>query len=142
MGEVFAAPYSHQRMREDAAGLLRRPHIGTALSSATSTPRHAELGWARIVVHSQSDVWLGWACVGLKQEFHEPKWLWALTTTWLYAPTDVLALAPSLPTHPCNFQPIRMQIFVKTLTGKTITLEIESSDTIDTVKNKIQDREE
>jgi ubiquitin len=34
-----------------------------------------------------------------------------------------------------------MQIFVKTLTGKTITLEVESSDTIDNVKNKIQDKE-
>eukprot|EP00834_Sanchytrium_tribonematis_P000873 NODE_17_length_48642_cov_1.199349.p37 type:complete len:153 gc:universal NODE_17_length_48642_cov_1.199349:14975-15433(+) len=34
-----------------------------------------------------------------------------------------------------------MQIFVKTLTGKTITLEVESSDTIDTVKSKIQDKE-
>jgi ubiquitin C len=34
-----------------------------------------------------------------------------------------------------------MQIFVKTLTGKTITLEVESSDTIDQVKQKIQDKE-
>ena len=34
-----------------------------------------------------------------------------------------------------------MQIFVKTLTGKTITLEVESQDTIETVKNKIQDKE-
>ncbi|PKY41603.1 polyubiquitin 4 UBQ4 [Rhizophagus irregularis] len=34
-----------------------------------------------------------------------------------------------------------MQIFVKTLTGKTITLEVESSDTIDQVKAKIQDKE-
>ena len=33
-----------------------------------------------------------------------------------------------------------MQIFVKTLTGKTITLEVESSDTIDMIKNKIQDK--
>ncbi len=34
-----------------------------------------------------------------------------------------------------------MQIFVKTLTGKTITLEVESSDTISTIKTKIQDKE-
>lgn len=34
-----------------------------------------------------------------------------------------------------------MQIFVKTLTGKTITLEVENSDTIDQVKQKIQDKE-
>ena len=34
-----------------------------------------------------------------------------------------------------------MQIFVKTLTGKTITLEVESSDSIDNVKSKIQDKE-
>ncbi|CAB4490370.1 unnamed protein product [Rhizophagus irregularis] len=34
-----------------------------------------------------------------------------------------------------------MQIFVKTLTGKTITLEVESSDTIEQVKTKIQDKE-
>ena len=34
-----------------------------------------------------------------------------------------------------------MQVFVKTLTGKTITLEVESTDTIDAVKAKIQDKE-
>lgn len=34
-----------------------------------------------------------------------------------------------------------MQTFVKTLTGKTITLEVESLDTIDNAKSKIQDKE-
>ena len=40
---------------------------------------------------------------------------------------------------PTNF--FKMQIFVKTLTGKTITLEVEPSDTIENVKAKIQDKE-
>ncbi|XP_027712199.1 ubiquitin-60S ribosomal protein L40-like isoform X2 [Vombatus ursinus] len=35
-----------------------------------------------------------------------------------------------------------MQIFVKTLTAKTITLEVEPRDTIENVKAKIQDKEE
>lgn len=34
-----------------------------------------------------------------------------------------------------------MQIFVKTLTGKTITLSVGSEDTIATIKQKIQERE-
>ena len=36
---------------------------------------------------------------------------------------------------------IAMQIFVKTLTGKTITLEVEPSESIENVKAKIQDKE-
>merc|ERR1711881_13007 len=36
---------------------------------------------------------------------------------------------------------LKMQIFVKTLTGKTITLEVEGTDTIEAVKAKIQDKE-
>ena len=32
-----------------------------------------------------------------------------------------------------------MQIFVKTLTGRTITLDVEASDTINNMKAKIQD---
>ncbi len=35
-----------------------------------------------------------------------------------------------------------MQIFVKTLTGKTITLDVEPSDIIENVKGKIQDKED
>lgn len=34
-----------------------------------------------------------------------------------------------------------MQIFVKTLTGKSLCIDVESSDTIESVKNKIQDKE-
>ena len=34
-----------------------------------------------------------------------------------------------------------MQIFIKTLTGKTITLDVEPSDTIENVKQKVQDKE-
>ena len=33
-----------------------------------------------------------------------------------------------------------MQIFVKTLTGKTITLDVEASGTVDDFKGKIQDK--
>merc|ERR1712008_532671 len=36
---------------------------------------------------------------------------------------------------------LEMQIFVKTLTGKTTTLEVEASDSIENVKAKIQDKE-
>ena len=34
-----------------------------------------------------------------------------------------------------------MQIFIKTLTGKTITLDVEPSDSIEAVKGKIQEKE-
>ena len=34
-----------------------------------------------------------------------------------------------------------IEIFVKTLTGKTIKLEVETSDTVESVKAKIQDKE-
>ena len=45
--------------------------------------------------------------------------------------------------HPSTIPPFLaiMQIFVKTLTGKTITLEVEPSDSIENVKAKIQDKE-
>jgi ubiquitin len=35
----------------------------------------------------------------------------------------------------------KMQIFVRTLTGKTITLDVDAADTVTAVKQKIQDRE-
>eukprot|EP00468_Gymnochlora_sp_CCMP2014_P004038 CAMPEP_0167766784 /NCGR_PEP_ID=MMETSP0110_2-20121227/15572_1 /TAXON_ID=629695 /ORGANISM="Gymnochlora sp., Strain CCMP2014" /LENGTH=52 /DNA_ID=CAMNT_0007654921 /DNA_START=92 /DNA_END=246 /DNA_ORIENTATION=+ len=34
-----------------------------------------------------------------------------------------------------------MQIFVKSLTGRTIALDVDSTDTIHTVKQRIQDKE-
>ncbi|ACI47496.1 V-ubiquitin [Spodoptera litura nucleopolyhedrovirus II] len=34
-----------------------------------------------------------------------------------------------------------MQIFVKTLTGKTVTVEVESTDTVEQLKQKITDKE-
>lgn len=57
--------------------------------------------------------------------------------------------APSLRARPGLTRPplsvdvngAKMQIFVKTLTGKTITLEVEPNDTIENVKAKIQDKE-
>ncbi|WP_397382399.1 ubiquitin-like protein [Prosthecobacter sp.] len=52
---------------------------------------------------------------------------------WLFTIIFGIALVPEADAS--------MQIFVKTLTGKTITLDVDSSDSIENVKQKIQDKE-
>jgi ubiquitin len=56
------------------------------------------------------------------------------STSLRFAMFAVLGLAAAVPAS-------AMEIFVKTLTGKTITLEVESQDSIQDVKNRIQDKE-
>lgn len=55
--------------------------------------------------------------------------------------TGTLAVVAAVVVMVLPASALAMQIFVKTLTGKTITLEVESSDTIENVRQKIQDKE-
>merc|ERR1719186_2391352 len=52
-----------------------------------------------------------------------------------------ISLLTSISSSVIEYTTRTMQIFVKTLTGKTITLEVEPSDSIENVKAKIQDKE-
>ncbi len=61
-------------------------------------------------------------------------------TRAVFNPTSSTKLSAIFLRH-CVKHTTKMQIFVKTLTGKTITLDVESSDTIEGVKQKIQDKE-
>merc|ERR1712166_499036 len=62
--------------------------------------------------------------------------------TYYFHQTTQQPIHPPHPTHPTLPRlTYTMQIFVKTLTGKTITLEVEAADNIEMVKAKIQDKE-
>jgi len=50
-------------------------------------------------------------------------------------------LSVSYLTHLCSYHHSTMQVFVKTVNGKTITLEVESSQTIHDLKDKIREKE-
>lgn len=75
---------------------------------------------------------------------------------WLACSACLLTLVPngpvSLPVSVCSSlglalhqQVVRlrggMQLFVKTLTGKTVTVDVEPGDSIETLKHKIQEKE-
>ena len=59
------------------------------------------------------------------------RWLGRLVAVAIVMTMSVSVAAPAF----------AMQIFVRTLTGKNITLDVEPDDTISNVKNKIQDKE-
>ncbi|KAG3110534.1 hypothetical protein PI125_g9921 [Phytophthora idaei] len=105
--------------------------------------RHVDISWWV----SESD-WALLALEALKKGNRKLLW-WILTRTRKVCPilrntNGVLRYqirAPSISQFGFGNHLTKMQIFVKTLTGKTITLDVEPSDSIDNVKQKIQDKE-
>lgn len=64
-----------------------------------------------------------------------------LTDPRPWGAADIIQLRAYLTVDTPPTYRLMMQIFVKTLTGKTITLDVEASDSIENVKAKIQDKE-
>ena len=62
---------------------------------------------------------------------------WKLARCCDYCEATLQLLLTTAENPPCS----EMQIFIKALTGKTITIDAEASDTIENVKTKIQDKE-
>jgi len=78
-----------------------------------------------------------WFCAAYKAGALASPLSFASHSPTAYLPFSALEARSQHPVFLCS----TMQIFVKTLTGKTITLEVESTDTINQVKQKIQDKE-
>jgi large subunit ribosomal protein L40e len=64
-----------------------------------------------------------------------------IVVSWIFALRRFTNSEPCVNQQTTQLHTDPMQIFVKTLTGKTITLDVESGDTIEQVKAKIQDKE-
>lgn len=109
------------------ASLTREPTPPTL----SSLPSHPSLPLAQVEEKEEDSLFGSTAEIG-----HSPPTATTATTT--RPPSLPFKTISRLVLHPDN---LPMQIFVKTYSGKTITLVVESSDSIENVKQKIQDKE-